>query len=70
VRALADARLGPRVNLKLVQVGDIGIVDTPIGPALAVWGGSQWLAPQENIVGLLRLPMQAAHFAWRGECRA
>jgi hypothetical protein len=66
--SVADKRFGARIRTNLAQVGDIGLVDTPSGPALAVWGGSQWLAPSRD-GGLGRLPFDAAHLAWRGECR-
>jgi hypothetical protein len=67
--ALGDRRFGDRIRTTLAQVGDIGLVGTPDGPAFAVWGGSQWLAPARG-GGLGRLPFDAAHVAWRGECRA
>jgi len=68
VMQLADARLGERIRPALAQVGDVGLVDTPLGPGLAVWGGSQWLGPGAN--GLVRLPFEAARVAWRGECHS
>lgn len=68
VLELADARLGERIRPALAQVGDVGLVDSPEGPALAVLGGTQWLGPRG--AGLARLPFDAARIAWRGECRS
>lgn len=67
--AIADDRFACRIRLSMVGVGDVGLVDTPDGPALALWGGSQWLAPRKEGAGLARLPLDAASLAWRGECR-
>jgi len=67
VMQLASDRLGERIRTSLAQVGDVGLIDSPRGPALAVFGGSQWLAPSDS--GLARYPFDAARLAWRGECR-
>lgn len=63
IRALADARLGSRVDPAIAQVGDIVLVVLEGRDTLAVCAGEAAVAP--GAVGLVSMPMSAAVAAWR-----
>lgn len=65
---LTNDRLGARIKTAQAQVGDIGMVDSPNGFALAVWGGSMWMVPGPD--GLVMRQLDEARLVWRGECRS
>lgn len=63
LEAIASARIGPQVNPKLAQVGDIAMCQVEGRDALAVVMGSHLLAPGES--GLVPVPMSEARKVWR-----
>lgn len=63
LESIADARLGPPVNPKLAQVGDIAMCQVEGRDALAVVMGSHLLAPGES--GLVPVPILEARKVWR-----
>ncbi len=68
LRAAVGHQLGAEVPVAFAQPGDIGLFIEERGEALAVCGGSDWLAPGRT--GLVNVQASAIVVAWRctGEC--
>lgn len=66
LEAIADSRLGERVEPKLAQRGDVVLLDGSHGPTLGVCLGVEAAAPGED--GLMLVPMSRALACWRAEC--
>lgn len=56
-------RLGCRINPRMAQAGDVGIVSDGERRALALCIGDVWIAPSSG--GQMPLPFEAALLAWR-----
>ena len=61
---LAGKAFGDRIPPGLAQVGDVGLVRTLSGPALAICNGTTWLCVRQD-VGLIALDFSEAVVAWR-----
>lgn len=66
LEAIADSRLGERIEPKLAQRGDVVLLEGSHGPTLGVCLGVDAAAPGED--GLMLVPMHNALAAWRTEC--
>jgi hypothetical protein len=54
----------PEIPVAFARIGDLAVLDTAAGPALAVVGGAEVLAPRPD-VGLAALPLLTATTAFR-----
>lgn len=63
LEAIANSRLGERVEPKLAQRGDVVLLEGSHGPTLGVCLGVDAAAPGED--GLMLVPMNRAQAAWR-----
>lgn len=63
LEAIAEARLGERINPRLAQRGDVVLLDGSHGPTLGVCLGVDAAAPGAD--GLMLVPMRRAQAAWR-----
>lgn len=66
LEALAIAVLGPPISVAEAQRGDVVLIETEWGPALAViaLNGREAFAPSRTH-GIVALPVASAHSAWR-----
>lgn len=63
--AMAAARFGDEIHPAMAATGDIGLIETPRGPALVVCNGPAWLAAAP--FGLAVVPTREVLRAWRCE---
>lgn len=65
LEAMAEARFGPEIKPLAAAAGDVGIIDTDLGPALVACGGSTWLAASG--FGVVAVDQSQVLRAWRCE---
>ena len=63
--AMAEARFGPEIKPLAAAAGDVGIIDTDLGPALVACGGATWLAASG--FGVVAVDQSQVLRAWRCE---
>ena len=63
LRAAVGTQLGAEILVGLAQPGDIGLFADLDGDGLAVWGGSDWIAPGPT--GLNAVMPECIETAWR-----
>lgn len=62
---MACARFGPEVPPMAAAAGDVGLLETPEGPALVACAGMTWLAA--TAFGVVNVPLEQVTRAWRCE---
>jgi len=65
LEAMAEARFGPEIKPLAAAAGDVGIIDTDLGPALVACGGTSWLAASG--FGVVAVDQSQVLRAWRCE---
>lgn len=63
--AMACARFGQEIAPLMAAVGDVGLIDTDRGPALAACNGGTWMVA--SAFGLAHVPTARVLRAWRCE---